>query len=210
MHTLPPNRSFLFTRLLRYAWIGVLLLLLTACHQDMYNQPRYQTYDPSTFFEDGRSSRANVVGAVAVDQAITDEYFNTGLIDGEEVDLLPVELTADLLDRGEQQYQIYCVPCHGNAGYGRSPVADYGGIVPANFHQQRLRDAPISHFYVTITNGFYRGDPENGGYQSMYSYASRITPEDRWAISAYIRALQLSQNATLDDVPPDQRANLGN
>jgi mono/diheme cytochrome c family protein len=210
MHTLPPNRSFSFTRLLRYGWLGLLLLLLTACHQDMYDQPRYQTYDPSTFFEDGRSSRSNVAGAVAVGQAVTDEYFNTGLIDGQEVDLIPVEVTADLLARGQERYTIYCAVCHGTAGYGRSVIADRGGIVPANLHQQRLRESPISHFYTTITNGVYRGDPENNGYQSMYSYASRITPEDRWAIAAYIRALQLSQNATIDDVPPDQRANLGN
>jgi hypothetical protein len=99
--------------------------------------------------------------------------------------------------------------CHGEAGYGLSAVAQRGGIVPANFHQQRLRDAPIGHFFVIITNGVYRGDPEKDGYQSMYSYASRISAEDRWAIAAYIRALQLSQNATLDDVPPEQRANLG-
>jgi hypothetical protein len=88
-------------------------------------------------------------------------------------------------------------------------VAERGAIVPANFHQQRLRDAPIGHFFDVITNGVYRGDPNNGGYQSMYSYASRVKPEDRWAIAAYIRALQLSQNATVDDVPPAERAKLG-
>ncbi len=196
-------------RLLRYGWVAFLALLLAACHQDMYNQTKVQTYDPSTFFADGRGSRPNVPGTVAVGAAQTDTYLYTGLIDGVEGDFMPFEITRAVLERGQQQYNIWCAVCHGEAGYGQSVVAQRGGIVPANFHQQRLRDAPIGHFFVIITNGVYRGDPAKDGYQSMYSYASRIKAEDRWAIAAYIRALQLSQNATLDDVPPEQRANLG-
>ncbi len=197
------------TRLLRYGWVAFLALLLAACHQDMYNQPKVQTYDPSTFFADGRGSRPNIPGTVAVGAAQTDTYLYTGLINGVEGDVMPFEITRAVLERGQQQYNIWCAVCHGEAGYGQSVVAQRGGIVPANFHQQRLRDAPIGHFFVIITNGVYRGDPAKDGYQSMYSYASRIKAEDRWAIAAYIRALQLSQNATLDDVPPEQRANLG-
>lgn len=196
-------------RLLRYGWVAFLALLLAACHQDMYNQPKVQTYDPSTFFADGRGSRPNIPGTVAVGAAQTDTYLYTGLINGVEGDVMPFEITRAVLERGQQQYNIWCAVCHGEAGYGQSVVAQRGGIVPANFHQQRLRDAPIGHFFVIITNGVYRGDPAKDGYQSMYSYASRIKAEDRWAIAAYIRALQLSQNATLDDVPPEQRANLG-
>jgi len=98
--------------------------------------------------------------------------------------------------------------CHGEAGYGQSMVAERGGIVPANFHQEYLVQAPIGHFFNVITNGVYRGDPNNGGYQSMYGYASRVSAEDRWAIAAYMRALQLSQNATLDDVPAENRASV--
>lgn len=198
------------TRLLRSGWVVLLALLLAACHVDMYNQPKVQTYDPSTFFADGRGSRPDVPGTVAVGAAQTDEYLYTGLIDGVEGEVMPFAVTRELLERGQQQYNIWCAVCHGEAGYGRSMVAQSGGIVPANFHQQRLRDSTIGHFFNIITNGVYRGDPELDGYQSMYSYASRISAEDRWAIAAYIRALQLSQSATVDDVPPENRATLGN
>ena len=208
MQTSRPQHLFSITQLVRYSGIGLLLLLLTACHQDMYDQPKLQTYDPSSFFADGRASRPVVPGSVAVGQVQTDEYLYTGLIDGVEGDVMPFPVTNDLLLRGQEQYNIYCAVCHGQSGFGRSMVAQRGGIVPANFHQERLRNAPIGHFFNVISNGVYRGDPENDGYQSMYGYASRILPEDRWAIAAYIRALQLSQNATIDDVPPEQRAQL--
>lgn len=197
------------TRILRYGWVALLAALLAACHQDMYNQPKVQTYDPSSFFADGRGSRPNVPGTVAVGAAQTDEYLYTGLVDGVEGDVMPFAVSRELLERGQQQYNIWCAVCHGESGYGQSMVAQRGGIVPANFHQERLREAPIGHYFNVITNGVYRGDPANGGYQSMYSYASRISAEDRWAIAAYIRALQLSQNATLDDVPPENRASVG-
>jgi mono/diheme cytochrome c family protein len=202
LHALP--------RLFRYSGIALLALLLSGCHFDMYDQPKLQTYEPSSFFADGRASRPNVAGAVAVGQAQTDEYFYTGLVDGAVGSELPVELTRELLERGQSQYNIWCAVCHGEAGFGQSVIAQRGGIVPANFHQQRLRDAEIGYLFNVMTVGFYRGDPEAGGYQSMYSYASRISAEDRWAIAAYIRALQLSQNATTDDVPPSERGTLGN
>jgi mono/diheme cytochrome c family protein len=209
MQTLRSPRFVSLTRLARYAWVGLLAMLLAACHTDMYSQPKFQTYEPSSFFADGRSARPDVAGAVAVGQVQTDTYLYTGLIDGQLGDVMPFPVTADLLARGQQQFTIYCSVCHGVAGYGQSAVAERGPIVPANFHQERLRIAPIGHFFNIITNGVYRGDPNNGGYQSMYSYASRVKPEDRWAIAAYIRALQLSQNATVDDVPPEERASLG-
>jgi mono/diheme cytochrome c family protein len=140
-----------------------------------------------------------VAGAVSVSGVQTDEYLYTGLNpDGTEGDLMPFPVSQELLLRGQGQYNIYCAVCHGETGYGQSVVAQRGAIVPANFHQQRLRDAPIGHIYNVISNG----------YRYMYGYASRITPEDRWAIAAYVRALQLSQNATLDDVPADERAKL--
>jgi mono/diheme cytochrome c family protein len=209
MQTQDARTPWSAARLVRYGWAAMLMLVLAGCHFDMYNQPKVQTYDPSSFFADGRGSRPNVPGAVAVNGAQTDEYLYTGLVDGAEGDVMPFEVTRQLLERGQAQYNIWCAVCHGEAGFGESVIAQRGGIVPANFHQQRLRDAPIGHFFVIISNGVYRGDPADGGYQSMYSYASRITAEDRWAIAAYIRALQLSQNATLDDVPPDQRGALG-
>ncbi len=204
-----PQSLFSISSLIRYSGIGLLLLLLTACHQDMYNQPKLQTYEPSSFFADGRASRPVVPGTVAVGQAQTDEYLYTGFVDGVAGDVMPFPVTRDLLVRGQEQYTIFCAVCHGNAGFGRSMIAQRGGIVPANFHQDRLREASVGHFFNVISNGVYRGDPANDGYQSMYGYASRITAEDRWAIAAYMRALQLSQNATLDDVPPEQRDQLG-
>jgi mono/diheme cytochrome c family protein len=210
MQTQASRASWSVARLVRYGWVGLLAVLLGACHFDMYNQPKVQTYDPSSFFADGRGSRPNVPGAVAVNGVQTDEYLYTGLVAGAEGDVMPFAVSRELLERGQAQYNVWCAVCHGEAGYGESVVAQRGGIVPANFHQQRLRDAPIGHFFNVITNGVVRGDPANGGYQSMFSYASRISAEDRWAIAAYLRALQLSQNATVDDVPPDQRGSLGN
>jgi mono/diheme cytochrome c family protein len=209
MQALRSGRNLSPTRLLRYGWVALLAMLLAACHQDMYNQPKVQTYDPSTFFADGRGSRPNVPGTIAVGAVQTDEYLYTGLVDGAEGDVMPFAVSRELLARGQQQYNIYCAVCHGEAGYGQSMVAQRGGIVPANFHQQRLVEAPIGHFFNIITNGVYRGDPNNGGYQSMYSYASRVSAEDRWAIAAYIRALQLSQNAAIEDVPAENRASVG-
>ncbi|MEI6777914.1 MAG: cytochrome c [Chloroflexales bacterium] len=209
MQTLRSRRLATFARLSRYGWIGLMAMLLAACHTDMYSQPKFKTYEPSSFFADGRSSRPNVPGAVAAGQVQTDTYLYTGLVNGQLGTVMPFPVTADLLARGQQQFTIYCSVCHGVAGFGQSAVAERASIVPANFHQQRLRDAPIAHFFNIITNGVYRSDPVKGGYQSMFSYASRITPQDRWAIAAYIRALQLSQNATVDDVPPAERAQLG-
>jgi mono/diheme cytochrome c family protein len=210
MQTQDTRTSWSAARVIRYGWAALLLLALAGCHFDMYNQPKDQTYDPSSFFADGRGSRPNVPGAVAVNGVQTDEYLYTGLVDGAPGTEMPFAVTRELLVRGQAQFNIYCAVCHGEAGTGQSVVAQRGGIVPANFHQQRLREAPIGHFFDVMTNGVYRGDPASGGYQSMYSYASRITAEDRWAIAAYIRALQLSQNATVDDVPQDQLGNLGN
>jgi mono/diheme cytochrome c family protein len=179
----------------------------------MYSQPKFKTYAPSSFFADGRSSRPNVPGAVVAGQVQTDTYLYTAKVNGVVGNVMPFPVTADLIARGQLQYTIYCSVCHGVAGFGQSMVAERGSLVPANFHQQRLRDAPIGHFFDVITNGVYRGDPNNGGYQSMFSYATRVKPEDRWAIAAYIRALQLSQNATVADLPPDlppaERAKLG-
>lgn len=209
MSTLRLRRSGSLTRLVRYGWVGLLVVFLAGCHVDMYQQPKFQPYEPSSFFADGRSARPVVPGTIAVGQVQTDEYLNTGMIDGQPGTVMPFPVTEELLLRGQQKFNIYCAVCHGEAGYGQSIVAERGAIVPANYHQQRLRDAPIGHFFDVMTNGFYRGDPNKDGYQSMFSYASRIKVEDRWAIAAYIRALQLSQNATVDDVPADQRANLG-
>lgn len=189
-----------FTYLVRFAVLVVGVLMLSGCgevfafRQWMYNQPKARTYRESEFFADRRSARNPVAGTVAQGEVRTDEFFYTGLINGQEVDALPFELTGEVLDRGEQQYNTYCSPCHGLTGYGNGMVARRGGTPPSNYHSDYLRDKPLSHYYVVMTNG----------YRNMWAYNQKITAEDRWAIAAYIRALQLSQNASPDDVPPDQ------
>ncbi len=192
------TRSPLVATLMRVGWIPVLLIFMAACHRDMYDQPKYKPLSTSTFFEDGRSSRPAVPNTVAVGTVTTDEHFLTGMVDGQVVDTFPYPITAEIMQRGQLQYNINCVPCHGLAGDGDGMVWRRGGVPPANFHVERLQTAPVGHFFDVITNG----------YRYMYPYGNKVSVEDRWAIIAYVRALQLSQNATLDDVPQGERANL--
>lgn len=198
------ERTFI-AYILRLAGVALCLVLLAGCgdllafRRWMYDQPKAIPFRGSEVFADGRSMRPLVPGTVAVDTVQDQsEFFYTGLTNGQEVDALPFPVTREVLDRGQQQYNVYCVPCHGLSGYGNGMVARRGGTPPANYHSDYLRTKPLSHYYVVMTNG----------YRNMYSYADKITPEDRWAIAAYIRALQLSQNATLNDVPPDQQSQL--
>ncbi len=183
------------TRVLRLGWLPLLLIFVAACHQDMYDQPKYKPLAPSTFFDDGRSARPVVPNTVAVDQVQRDEYFLTGQVDGQPGNAFPMPVTAEMMERGRERYNINCVPCHGLSGYGNGMVGRRGGVTAANFHSERLRNSPEGHFFDVITNG----------YRYMYPYGDKVTAEDRWAIIAYIRALQLSQHATIDDVAPDQR-----
>lgn len=188
------NRPLRFVKALRTGWIVILLIFVTACHRDMYDQAKYEPLEPSTFFEDGRSARQPVPNTVAVGEVFTNEHFATGMVDGELVDTFPMEVTREMVERGREQYNINCVPCHGLSGYGDGMVWRRGGVPPSNFHTERLRSAPVGHFFDVITNG----------YRYMYPYGNKVSPEDRWAIIAYIRALQLSQNATPDVVPPGE------
>jgi mono/diheme cytochrome c family protein len=186
-------------QVLRTGWIPLLLIIfITGCHRDMYDQPKYEPLETSTFFEDGRSARKPVDNTVAVDEVLYDEYFMTGMRNGQVGTEIPIPVTEETLARGQEVYNINCVPCHGLAGYGNGMVWRRGGVPPANFHSDRLRTTPVGHFYDVITNG----------YRYMYPYAHKIAPEDRWAIIAYIRALQLSQHATLDTVPADMQQDL--
>jgi hypothetical protein len=175
-----------------------LVLGAGACRQDMHNQPRYKPLGGSAFFEDGRASRPPVEGTVPRGYARTDEHFYTGKVNGRLVETFPFPITRRVLERGRERYDIFCAPCHGRDGYGEGMIVQRGFRRPPSFHTDRLRRAPVGHFFDVITNGF----------GTMYGYASRIPPEDRWAIIAYIRALQLSQNATLEDVPPAERRRL--
>jgi mono/diheme cytochrome c family protein len=165
----------------------------------MYNQPKAKTYSASDFFSDGMSARPIPAHTVEFHGAPEDEALATGLRNGMLVAQLPVQLTPHLLQRGRERYEIYCAVCHGATGDGQGEVVQRGYPAPPTYHSDRLRNAPIGHFYDVITNG----------YGVMYSYASRVEPDDRWAIAAYIRALQLSQHAAAGDLAPNEQQLLG-
>lgn len=172
----------------------IFFALLLGCRQDMHVQPKYVPEDPSSFFADGRSERPTVEGTVARGQLRTDELLFTGRINGAAADLFPFPITAADLGRGRERYNIYCSPCHDYTGSGNGMIVERGFPSPPSFHIERLRRAPAGHFYEVITNGL----------GLMYNYASRVTPEDRWRIAAYIRALQLSQHGSMEDVPASE------
>ncbi len=181
------------------ACLGAFLMLLSGCRLDMHLQPKYLPDEPTSFFPDGRSERPTVPGTVARGQLRTDELFYTGRENGVAVDEFPFPITRADLERGRERFNVYCTPCHDYTGSGRGMIVQRGFPQPPSYHIRRLRDAPVGHFYEVITNGF----------GAMYSYAARIEPADRWRIAAYIRVLQFSQNATIDDVPESERATLG-
>jgi hypothetical protein len=180
-------------------WLGVLLMLLAGCRLDMHVQPKYLPDQPTNFFSDGRSERQPVPGTVARGQLRIDELFYTGRENGVAVDKFPFLITRADLERGRERFNIYCTPCHDYTGSGRGMIVERGFPQPPSYHIQRLREAPVGHFYEVITNGF----------GAMYSYAARIEPADRWRIAAYLRVLQLSENAKIDDVPELERQKLG-
>ena len=188
----------------RRGWLpGFVLLLVsallaTACYQKMAANPRYDPLEPSDFFPDGSSARQPPADTVAVGQLRDDSLLFTGKVNGADADQLPFPVTRDVLLRGQQRFNIYCAPCHGEAGYGDGMVVRRGFPAPPSYHTDRLRQAPLGHFFDVMTNGFGR----------MPSYAAQIPPDDRWAIVAYIRALQLSQHAALTDLPPDVQQRL--
>ena len=179
-------------------FVLVTVVCLTAC-QKMGQQPSYRPFQPSDLFADGTSARTLPPDVVARDQLHDDAALFTGMLNGQEVDALPFPVTRDVLSRGHDRFSIYCVPCHGLLGDGDGMVVQRGFTPPPSFHTDRLRQAPIGHFFVIMTSGF----------GAMPSYAAQIpAATDRWAIAAYIRALQLSQHATIDDVAPDARPTL--
>ncbi len=175
--------------------LGCFLVLLTVsgCRRDMYDQPKTKLFSKTEFFADQSSARPLPAHTVVYHGARVDEARFTGLTKGILVAQLPVKLTPDLLERGRERYEIYCAICHGASGDGQGQVVRRGFPAPPSYHQERLRQAPIGHFYDVITNG----------YGAMYSYAARVNPDDRWAIAAYIRALQLSQNTPRNQLEPE-------
>ena len=166
-------------------------LLLAGCRQDMQDQPKFFPQRGTSFYADGRSVRPQVEGTIARGQLHEDSYFYTGLISGKEGDALPFPVTMEVLERGQERFNTYCTPCHSRVGNGGGMIVQRGYRPAGDFHTDRLRSAPLGHFFNVMTNG----------YGAMPDYAAQLTPADRWAVAAYIRALQLSQNAKQSDVP---------
>ena len=166
------------------------MLVLAGCRQDMHNQPKFYPQRGTTFYADGRSARPQVENTVSRNQLHEDAYFFTGMQGGKEGDGFPIALTPAVMQRGQERYNIYCTPCHSRVGNGDGMIVQRGYRPAGNFHTDRLRNMPLGHFFSVITNG----------YGAMPEYAAQLTPEDRWAVVAYIRALQLSQNGKQADV----------
>jgi hypothetical protein len=180
--------------------LTLLLLALAACTNGMEDQPKYEPFEASSFFGDGTSARPLVANTVARGQLQADSHLYTGQVDGAMASDYPFPVTEAVLLRGQERYNIYCAPCHAPSGHGDGVVAQRGLTPPPSFHTERLRSVPPGYIFDVITNGF----------GAMYSYGDRVAPNDRWAIAAYIQALQLSQNATIDDVPPSEQEALQN
>jgi cytochrome c553 len=151
----------------------------------MHVQPRYNPEAETNFFGDGRSARPTIEDTVARGQLHVDEAHYTGKQNGKDIDFFPIQITQADVERGQQRFNIYCSPCHGLAGNGHGMIVSRGLRQPPSYMDPRLIDAPVGHFFDVMTNG----------YGAMYSYASRVPVDDRWRIAAYIRALQLSENA---------------
>ena len=184
----------------------------------MADQPRYEAYERSTFFADSLAARSVEEGTfersgpppgadyTSATRPSSGEAAGGDTLSGGEAAFegtlkrkLPFPVSMEMLQRGQQQFNSYCSPCHGRVGTGQGMVVMRGLRQPVSFHTERLRNAPVGHFFNVITNG----------YGAMYSYAARVKPEDRWAVAAYIRALQLSQNAGADELPSDRRGEMG-
>ena len=176
----------------------VLVLFPTGCRQQMAEQPRYDPLEPSNFFPDGQSARPPVEGTVARGELRDNEVFYTGGIGTSLATEFPIAVTIDVLRRGQERYNIYCTPCHDHTGSGNGMIVQRGYARPRSYHTEDVRRQPAGFFVRVMTQGF----------GAMPSYAAQISAGDRWAIAAYIRALQLSQNAALADVPADQRGQL--
>lgn len=165
--------------------------LLAGCRQDMHNEPKFIPQRGTDFFADGRSVRPQVVHTVARGQLDQNEYFYTGLLNGKEQDAMPFPVTMTVLEHGQERYNIYCTPCHSRVGNGDGMIVQRGYKPAGNYHDSKRLSEPLSHYFYVMTNG----------YGAMPDYSEELTPADRWSIAAYIRALQLSQNAKESDVP---------
>jgi mono/diheme cytochrome c family protein len=184
----------------KFGAVVLSLAMLAACRQDMHDQPKYIPLRPSTFFADGRSARPLIDGTVARGHLNEDAALYTGKgADGKPVNEFPFAVTKELILRGQQRFNVYCTPCHDRTGNGNGMIVRRGFRHPPSYHTDRLRQMPHGYFFDVITNGF----------GAMPDYAAQIPPQDRWAIVSYIRALQLSQQASINDVPAEARGQIG-
>jgi Cytochrome C oxidase, cbb3-type, subunit III len=188
----------------RFALVqAVILCLMPGCGAELYNQPKYKPYAASDFFDDGMTARPMVAGTVPRGDAsgrgqASEEVFTTGKSAGRLAAEVPFPVDRAVLERGQERYRIFCTPCHGELGDGQGIVVRRGFNPPPSYHKDEQRNQPIGHFFDVMTRG----------HGTMYSYAWRIPPRDRWAIAAYIRALQLSQHALAADLPSEDRGQL--
>jgi mono/diheme cytochrome c family protein len=186
----------------RWIWIAALAVMAAGCHRDMWLQAKEKGGRESAFFTDGNTSQPRVPGTVAVDEADQTSAFKTGYQNGRLVANIPVRVTPELVARGRDRFEIFCTHCHGAIGDGEGMIAQRGlklAQPPANYHTDRLRQMPDGHFFDVITNG----------YGVMYPFSDRLPDEeDRWAIVAYIRALQLSQTFPAERLTPELRRNV--
>lgn len=177
---------------------SVAIFAIAGCRQQMADQPHQRPLEPSNFFDDGMASRPVVPGTVPrAGEERKDQRLN-GRADGKLVDSFPFEMTMEVLARGQERYEIFCSPCHDRLGTGQGMIVRRGFTPARSFHDPRLRDAPAGHFFEVITQGFGQ----------MPSYANQLSEQDRWAVIAYIRALQFSRNVRLDQLPPEDRAKM--
>ena len=164
----------------------------------MHDTPRYEPLEASTFFADGRASRTLVANTVPRGQLREDRHLYEGIVDGKPAETFPMPVTPEMMARGRERFNVFCSPCHGRTGAGDGMIVQRGFRKPPSYNEDRLRNAPAGYFFDVMTHGF----------GAMQDYAAQLPVADRWAITAYIRALQFSQRATVDDVPADRRADL--
>lgn len=209
MNHIDSHRNFNFSASIAILLGFVLLVSCTRQHpsekppvhlnRDMDNQPKYKAQAESKFFYDGATMRTPVAGTVARGNLRDDDIFYKGrYADGRFAKKAPVEITKQLLDRGRERYDIYCAPCHSRVGDGRGIMVNRGYVPPPTYHSERIREMPDGEIYDIITNGV----------RNMPSYRHQINPQDRWAVIIYLRALQRSRNATIEDIPAELRESI--
>jgi len=182
----------------RVAVFVVATALVAACRQDMHDAPRYEPLEASAFFSDGHSTRTPVANTVARGQLREDEHLFTGKIGGQLATEFPMPVTPEMMARGQERFNVFCSPCHGRTGDGTGMIVQRGFRQPPSYYEDRLVNAPVGYLFDVMTNGF----------GAMQDYAAQVPVADRWAIAAYIRALQFSRRGTVNDVPADRRQEL--